>query len=90
MLNKPQKESSKLTQALYQITVVGILKEDWRDWFNGMLIATEGLSEGTSSTTFTCKVRDQAELIGIINWLHNMNMMIEMVSLINKRDERKR
>ncbi len=90
MSKKTTQESSKLTQALYQITVVGTLKEDWRDWFNGMLIGTEGLSKGNSSTTLTCKVRDQAELIGIINWLHNMNMVIDMVCLVQKSNERER
>ncbi len=90
MSTKPLKESSKLTQALYQITVEGTLKEDWRDWFNGMLIAAEGLSNGNFSTILTCKVRDQAELIGIINWLHNMNMVIDMVCLVQKSNERER
>lgn len=84
MPSKPHKASSKLTQARYQITVRGNFREDWRDWFNGMLIAEESLREGHSATTFTCKVRDQAELIGMINWLHNMNMVIEMVCLVPK------
>lgn len=87
MPNKPHNESSKLTQALYQITVRGKLREDWQDWFNGMLIATEGLAEAGSGTTFFCKVQDQAELVGIINWLHEMNMVIEQVCLIPSDSE---
>ena len=89
MLNQPNKESPKLTQSLYKITVCGKLREDWQDWFNGMLIATQGLSERNSTTTLTCRVRDQAELIGIINWLHNMNMVIEMVCLLPESCDRK-
>lgn len=81
MGNKHMQKNAKPAYTIYQLTVQGALKEDWRDWFNGVLIATEGLSRGNSSTTLTCKVRDQAELIGIINWLHNMNMVIEKVSL---------
>ena len=72
MIDKP-------TDKVYQLTVQGALKEDWQDWFNGMLIATELNSKRNSITTLTCKVRDQAELIGIINWLHNMNLVIENV-----------
>jgi len=87
MPGKPHKASSKLTHAFYQVTVRGNLREDWRDWFNGILITEEGLSEEHSATTFTCKVRDQAELIGIINWLHNMNMVIEMVCLAQKPND---
>ena len=77
MTNKPGKD----TRRIYKLTVKGTLKEDWRDWFNGLLIASEGLCQENSSTTFTCRVRDQAELISIINWLHNRNMVIEMVCL---------
>ena len=69
------------SRRLYQIAVQGALKEDWRDWFNGMLIDTEGPNTEVAATTFICKVRDQAELIGIINWLHNMNLTIEKVCL---------
>jgi len=88
MMNNAQAErKEKHTCTIYQITVQGELKSDWRDWFNGMLIATESNHHKKTSTTFTCKVRDQAELIGIINWLHNMNMVIEMVSLIPSRLE---
>ena len=85
MTTKPRKDTYKI----YQLTVKGTLNEDWRDWFNGLLIATEGLCHENSTTTFTCKVRDQAELIGIINWLHNMNMVIEMVCSIHEISDRK-
>ncbi len=74
----PKKSSSKI----FQITVKGVLKKDWQEWFNGILIATEGLSEEETGTSFICKVRDQAELVGIVNWLHEMNMEIEKVTLI--------
>ena len=89
MPDKPQKASTELTKPVYQVTVRGKLKEDWREWFNGTLIPTEGLSEGNPTTTFTCRMRDQAELIGILNWLHNINMVIEMVCLIPNSSDRK-
>ena len=75
------------THKVYQLTVQGDLKEDWQDWFNGMLVATQLNPKINPSTTITCRVRDQAELIGIINWLHNMNMVIENVSVAPTRSE---
>lgn len=81
MTNKLRQEPSSSTHIMYQITVQGALKEDWQDWFNGMLIAMEPSAGINASTTITCKVRDQAELIGIINWLHNMNLAIEKVCI---------
>ena len=82
MIDRWNQETTRPVFRIYKLTVRGSLEEDWTEWFNGMLISTEHSPEGHASTTFTCKVRDQAELIGIINWLHNMNMVIEMVSLI--------
>ena len=38
--------------ATYQIRVLGTLGEKWSDWFNGMTIALETGSDGSSITTF--------------------------------------
>ena len=84
MIDKRLPGSAKPSCPLYQITVRGALKENWQDWFNGMLIATERKANSNTITALTCKVRDQAELIGIINWLHNMNLVIENVCLLPK------
>jgi hypothetical protein len=89
MTNKPIRKSAGNSHTIYQITVHGSLREDWREWFNGMLIASDSISNGGSSTTFTCKVRDQSELIGIINWLHQRNMVIEEVSMFRSEMENK-
>lgn len=81
MIDKQTPKTTEPTYKIYQLTVQGSLKEDWTDWFNGMLIAAEQHSEKNAKTTIKCRVRDQAELIGIINWLHNMNLIIVSVSL---------
>ena len=82
MTNKLLNESGNTSSPIFQITVQGTLSEDWKEWFNGMLISSESSSPSNPTTTITCNVRDQAELMGIINWLHNMNLVIENVSLI--------
>lgn len=85
MLNLTHKhltKSGNTSSPIFQITVRGKLSEDWKEWFNGMLISAESSSHQNPTTTLNCRVRDQAELIGIINWLHNMNLTIEKVSLI--------
>lgn len=81
----PLHKIDKVSPIVFQISVQGALRKDWQDWFNGTLIATEGLSKGGVSTTFRCKVRDQAELIGILNWLHEMNIVIEKVNKLSMR-----
>ena len=82
MTDKRIQESARPAYKIYELIVQGTLEEDWQDWFNGMLLVKDLISEGNASTTLTCKVRDQAELVGIINWLHEMNMVIEKVCLV--------
>ena len=76
MTNLSQKDSTKNPFSTYQITIKGTLAENWADWFNGMLVRIESDGEQTSQTTITCNIRDQSELVGIINWLHNMNLTL--------------
>lgn len=77
--------SDESARKIYQITVQGDLKSDWRDWFNGMLIFSRSNSTYQATTLFRCKVRDQSELIGIINWLHNVNLVIVKMNLVHER-----
>jgi len=85
MTNQTQNAPNKPASTTYQITIKGTLTEDWADWFNGMLVRFETDSEHASRTTITCKVRDQSELIGILNWLHNMNLALLNVKEIQKK-----
>jgi hypothetical protein len=59
--------------------VKGTLTEHWKDWFNGMLIDCEQDTNDQPQTTITCQIRDQAELNGILNWLHNSNLTLVKV-----------
>jgi hypothetical protein len=84
MNSKSQKEPGMTTQAIYQITVKGKLTDNWSDWFNGTVIDTELGQEGCSHTTLTCRVRDQAELLGILNRLNSFNLPLVRVIFLSK------
>ena len=70
--------------AIYQIIVIGKLDEHWADWFNGTNVLFEHNLEGKPHTTLTCKVRDQAELLGILNRLNSLNLPLLQVSPVRK------
>jgi hypothetical protein len=65
--------------AIYQITIKGKLSDHWADWFNGTMISNEYNSEGKPHTVLICKVRDQAELLGILNKLNSLNLPLLQV-----------
>ncbi len=91
MNNRSPIDSKKPASSIYQITVKGALTEKWAEWFNGMLISYEHNNESSPNTILTCQVRDQAELNGILNWLHNLNLTLVRVMMLPKTyEERKR
>jgi len=65
--------------AIYRIIVKGKLDVYWADWFNGTNIRLEDDLEGKPQTTLTCQIRDQAELLGILNQLNSLNLPLLQV-----------
>ena len=84
MNRESQKEPGMTTSSIYQIIVKGMLSEHWTDWFNGTLIHFENNVEGKPHTELTCKVRDQSELLGILNRLSSLNLPLLPVIFISK------
>ena len=82
MDSESQIELGMTSPAIYQIIVKGKLDEHWTDWFNGTNILLEHSLEGKPHTTLTCRVRDQAELLGILNQLNSLNLPLMQVALI--------
>jgi hypothetical protein len=60
------------SEATYKIKFDGKLSDDWANWFNGSNISVEVKEDNTPQTTLICRVRDQAELIGILNRLNSL------------------
>ena len=71
------------SKATYQITTKGKLGANWADWFNGTSISVEPRLEGKPHTILTCQVRDQSELLGILNRLNSLNMPLLKVKVVN-------
>ncbi|MGD8969742.1 MAG: hypothetical protein PVI07_19730 [Anaerolineae bacterium] len=64
----------------YQIKVRGRLDQQWSDWFNGLEVRVERAGDGTSTTTLTGPVADQARLRGIVSKLWDLNLTIISVN----------
>ena len=79
-LQKPKKTGL----SKYLITVKGKLAENWADLFNGVRIDLVNDVEGEPLTVMACQVQDQAELTGILNWIHNMNLILLEVRAVKE------
>jgi hypothetical protein len=83
MDDTPSKEPGMASPAKYRIATKGKLAEGWVEWFNGSVIQIEYPSKGTPHTILTCHVKDQAQLLGILNRLNSLNLPLLKVDLVN-------
>ena len=71
------------TPATYRIEVEGHLNESWSEYLAGMHITTRKRSDQTALTTLIGRLRDQAELTGVLNTLHDLHRPIVKVEVVN-------
>ena len=71
------------TPATFRIEVEGHLNESWSECLAGMHISTRKRSDQTAVTTLTGRLRDQAELTGVLNSLHDLHRPIMKVEVVN-------
>ena len=72
------------TPATYRIEVEGHLDESWSDRLGGMRISTHKRADQSTVTAMTGRVRDQAELAGVLNSLYELHLPILSVEHIGK------
>ena len=82
--------SSKITNemkftspAYYRIHVKGFLDESWSDRLNGLSINNQMSLAGAPVAELTGKVRDQAELLGVLGSIYEMHLPLLSVEVID-------
>ena len=84
MTDNYNKKSIKLwTPVTYRIEVEGHLNESWSECLAGMHITTRKKPDQTVVTTLIGRLRDQAELTGVLNSLHDLHRPIVKVEVVN-------
>lgn len=68
--------------AIYQIKVKGKLSDHWAEWFNGTLENHQRIFQGQAVTSLIYRVRDQAEMVGIIKQLNTLNLPLISLWLV--------
>ena len=72
-----------IQSAKYQIKIQGRQIEGWADWMSDLEIVTERNSEGTTHTTLTGVVKDQAGLHGMLNRIRDLNIPLISVQYVH-------
>jgi hypothetical protein len=74
------------TPATYRVEVEGYLEENMSDRLGGLLISNHQREDQTMVTTLVGRVRDQAELTGILNSLYELHLPILSVENLPEHD----
>ena len=87
MASKNNGEHLKLwTPATYCIKVAGHLDESWSDCLGGMRITMRRRTDQAAVTTLVGRMRDQAELMGVINSLYELHLPILSVEKLTEKN----
>ena len=80
MSNSQNWEHLKIWQpGNYRIVVDGKVDENWSDRLAGLQISTRKRGDQSTVSTLTGRVRDHAELIGVLNSLYELHLPILLV-----------
>jgi hypothetical protein len=70
--------------ATYRIEVDGCVDASWSDCLGGMRTTTRKREDQSTVTMLVGRVRDQAELAGVLNSLYEMHLAILSVELVDE------
>ena len=69
------------TPVTYRIEVAGVLDQSWSDRLGGMRIKARKSVDQSTVTTLTGRMKDQAELSGVLNSLYELHLPILKVAI---------
>jgi len=67
----------------YRICVKGFLDDSWAERFSGMHISNETSGQIAPLTTLVGTLKDQTELVGVLNSLYEMHLPFVSVELLD-------
>ena len=73
------------TPATYRIRVQGRLDASWSERLGGLRITSRRRGDQAPVTTLVGEVRDQAELIGILNSLYDLHLPLLLVQILPRQ-----
>jgi len=75
--------------ASYRIIIKGSMDQDWSDRLAGMTITVTDQEGASPHTTLAGRIRDQAELNGILDTLYNLHLPILRVEQVSEMNNEK-
>ena len=83
---EPKKNNQYLKPCIYKIKVKGELEAKWNNYLSGATIEIEESENIGLTSSIIIEIKDQAELVGIINALHNFNIEVLFIRPIERNE----
>ena len=71
--------------AMYCITIKGLIDQRYAGYFGDMIISTEKKEEGQTTSKLTGSIKDQADLMGVLNALYNLHLPIVSIQTLDEK-----
>ena len=88
MTQSAKKRLKMENSATYIICVQGCLEEVWSDRLANMTITMDLRDQQAPVSTLKGRIRDQAELVGVVNGLYQMRVPILSMEMVNDEFEK--
>lgn len=80
---KTEDHSSKQFSSVYRVCIAGTLPGSWKDRLGNLQVVFERENGVSGQTLLTGAVTDQAELLGILNTLHELRIPLLLVEAVD-------
>ena len=74
------------TPATYRIKIKGYLEESWSDLLAGMKVTTSSQGDEEVFATLVGRLKDQAELSGVLNTLYELHLPLLSVEILSDQE----
>ena len=71
--------------AIYCIKIKGVIDQRYAGYFGDMIISTDKKEEGQTTSKLTGKIKDQADLMGVLNALYNLHLPIVSIQTLDEK-----
>jgi hypothetical protein len=78
----------KQSGSLYRLRIGGVLPESWEDRLGCLRIVHEEGTEPLTKTTLMGAVKDQSDLLGILNTLHGLRLPLLYLECLDAEVEK--